>query len=198
MKISVSGRHMKVGQSLEQHVETRVEDVIKKYLLGVTQVTVVFSKENHGFYKADITAHESTGLGLVNGSSDSDDVYTSFDSALIKLEKQLRKHRDKIKMHYKGHPKEGGGISLVKGTKYVIPSKEGLEEEEVAENDHPITIAEKATDIEYLSVSEAIMKMDLAALPALLFINSATGRLNVVYYRADGNISWVDPGDFAN
>ena len=184
---------MKVGQSLEQHIESRVGDVIKKYLLGVTKVTVVFSKESHGFYKADITAHESTGLGLVNGSSESDDVYTAFDLALIKLEKQLRKHRDKIKMHYKGHPKDGGGGSLIQGTKYVIPRQD--EDQAIVKNDHPITIAEKATDIEYLSVSGAIMKMDLAALPALLFINSSTGRLNIVYYRADGNISWVDPGE---
>jgi hypothetical protein len=61
--------------------------------------------------------------------------------------------------------------------------------------DHePVTIAEKGTNIENLTVSEAIMKMDLAHLPALMFINKLNNRINMVYHRHDGNISWVDPG----
>ncbi len=59
----------------------------------------------------------------------------------------------------------------------------------------PLVIAEKSTDIETLTVSEAVMKMDLSDLPALLFVNSAHGRVNVVYRRTDGNISWVDPAE---
>ena len=54
-------------------------------------------------------------------------------------------------------------------------------------------ISEKNTEIEELAVDQAIMKMDLANLPALVFINSANQRLNVVYHRKDGNISWIDP-----
>jgi len=42
-----------------------------------------------------------------------------------------------------------------------------------------------------------VMRMDLADLPALMFYNSSSGRLNVVYRRVDGNISWVDPEDVA-
>ena len=56
-----------------------------------------------------------------------------------------------------------------------------------------LVIAEKPTEIEVLTVSEAVMKMDLQDLPALMFFNSAHGGLNVVYRRTDGNISWVDP-----
>jgi len=59
--------------------------------------------------------------------------------------------------------------------------------------DAPVVIAEKAADLEKLTVSAAVMKMDLADLPALMFINASNGRLNVVYRRRDGNISWVDP-----
>ena len=56
-----------------------------------------------------------------------------------------------------------------------------------------MVIAEKPTEIEPLTVSQAVMKMDLQDLPAIMFFNSAHGRLNVVYRRIDGNISWVDP-----
>ena len=55
-------------------------------------------------------------------------------------------------------------------------------------------IAEQATEISLLSVSEAVMRMDLADHPVLMFRNSTSGELNVVYRRSDGNIGWIDPG----
>ena len=54
-------------------------------------------------------------------------------------------------------------------------------------------VAEQATEISLLSVSEAVMRMDLADQPVLMFRNSTTGELNVVYRRSDGNIGWIDP-----
>lgn len=68
---------------------------------------------------------------------------------------------------------------------------------ELEEKGAPAVIAEKSTNIERLSVSDAVMKMDLADLPALMFFNAGNGRLNVVYRRVDGNISWVDPEEVA-
>ena len=59
---------------------------------------------------------------------------------------------------------------------------------------HATVIAEQATEISLLSVSEAVMRMDLADQPVLMFRNSTTGELNVVYRRSDGNIGWIDPG----
>lgn len=68
------------------------------------------------------------------------------------------------------------------------------EERESDELDQSLNVInEKTTDIEELSVDEAIMKMDLADLPALVFINKLNKRINVVYHRKDGNISWIDP-----
>ena len=60
-----------------------------------------------------------------------------------------------------------------------------------------MVVAEKPTDILTLTVSQAVMKMDLADLPALMFYNAGNGRVNVVYRRVDGNISWVDPEEVA-
>ena len=54
-------------------------------------------------------------------------------------------------------------------------------------------VAEHATDIELLSVSDAVMRLDLAAQTVLMFRNTASGELNVIYRRADGNIGWIDP-----
>jgi hypothetical protein len=73
--------------------------------------------------------------------------------------------------------------------KYVINSRY---EEDKEPEEAPVIIAEKPTEIHHLSVSEAVMKMDLENLPALLFKNVKTGNISVVYYRKDGNISWVE------
>jgi len=55
-------------------------------------------------------------------------------------------------------------------------------------------VAETYTEIAVLSVGEAVMRMDLADQAVLMFRNSASGVLNVVYRRGDGHIGWIDPG----
>ena len=59
----------------------------------------------------------------------------------------------------------------------------------------PAIVAEMRTDIPTLTVGEAVMRLDLAQQPALMFCNSANGLMNMVYRRTDGNIGWVDPAN---
>ena len=104
-----------------------------------------------------------------------------------KIEKQLRRYKNRIKNHKVTKESE---FDLISGTKYVISP---LEEEDIENIEKsPTIIAEKVSGIENLSVKDAVMKMDLLNLPALLFINDASKKLNLVYYRKDGNISWID------
>ncbi len=84
------------------------------------------------------------------------------------------------------------------GTKYILADSGENEIEDMGDGDAPVIIAEKPAQIETLSVSDAVMRMDLGELPAVLFINKKTGNLNVVYRRDDGNISWIDPGTLSN
>ena len=56
-----------------------------------------------------------------------------------------------------------------------------------------MVVAEMTTEIPSLTVSEAVMRMDLANLSALMFHNLSHGGLNMVYRRSDGNIGWIDP-----
>ena len=60
---------------------------------------------------------------------------------------------------------------------------------------NPVIIAEKQTIIRELPVSDAVMELDLANRPFLLFKNAGHGRINIVYRRDDGNIGWIDPGN---
>ena len=106
---------------------------------------------------------------------------------MVSLEKQLRKYKSRLKDRH-----ERVKLSTVPASsavKYVLNSNFNEEEEE---GDNPLIIAEKPVDIETLSVSEAVMVMDLKNLPALMFYNTKSGRVNTVYYRKDGHISWID------
>ena len=57
----------------------------------------------------------------------------------------------------------------------------------------PVVIAEISAELPQLTVGEAVMRMDLADAPVLLFRNRSQGELNLVYRRGDGNIGWIDP-----
>jgi len=192
MQISVSGKGVEVGESLRSHIETQVEEHVKKYIDRVTSMHVVVSREAH-LFRVDITGNLGTHSGLVVRSrGELEDVYAAFDEALEKTSKQLRRYKRKITNHHKAP--HGSALRQVKGKKYVLPPETGEHDDDKQSG---LVIAEKPTDIETLTVSEAVMKMDLQDLPALMFFNSAHGGLNVVYRRADGNISWIDPESLA-
>lgn len=194
MQISVSGKQLDVGQSLRTHVERRLSDGVSKYFEKAIDANVVFSKQSH-LFRADVLVNEGTGTGIViKGNGTANDIYASFDQAADRIEKQLRRYKRKIKNHHKKKFNEltAEELALIEGTKYVLTEKE----EEHKEEDAPLIIAEKAVKIKKLTVSEAVMEMNLQNLPALVFINKGNGGLNVVYHRVDGNISWIDPGEF--
>jgi len=192
MNIVVSGKNIDVGSALKVHVETRLNDSINKYLDRVTDATVVLTKESH-LFRTDININAGTHSRLVVKSSGQDhDIYASFNAAAERIEKQLRRYKRKLKNHHKNNKADTPEEAIQQGRKYVIQQEEEAHDES-NDNDTPLIIAEKSTDIEKMTVGEAVMKMDLAELPALMFINKMSGNPNVVYKRADGNISWIDP-----
>lgn len=195
MQINVAGKGVEVGEALRTHMEKQIDEHVSKYIDRVSNMSAVVSREAH-LFRVDITGNIGTHAGMaVRGRGQSEDVYAAFDEALQRVSKQLRRYKRKLTNH---HKLSHGGEPLpdtrrVKGMKYVLPPETGEQED----NHSGLIIAEKPTDIETMTVSEAVMKMDLQDLPALMFFNSAHGGLNVVYRRVDGNISWVDPRENA-
>ncbi|MCC8400007.1 MAG: ribosome-associated translation inhibitor RaiA [Rickettsia endosymbiont of Culicoides impunctatus] len=189
MQISVSGQHISIGNSLQDYVKSRTTQVAEKYFSTIVSANVHFSKQ--GFQLVcDIVMNDGTGRHIVlKGNAASDDIYSAFDTALSRLEKQLRKYKSKLKDR---HDRIKISEAAPKAVKYTITPHEHEDEDNVPASDNPVIIAEKSVEILTLSVSEAVMKMDLENLPALMFQNSNTNRINIVYYRRDGNISWID------
>jgi len=191
MQISVSGQHISIGASLQEYVRSRITSSIQKYFDHAPGANIHFNKQNHEFL-CDIIVNDGTGRHtVIKSNSSSNDIYSAFDEALTKVEKQLRKYKSKLKDH--SHRMKVSEITP-DVVKYIIApnSNASGEDEEEIDIDNPVIVAEKATKILKLSVGQAVMKMDLENLPALMFQNVKNDRINIVYYRKDGNISWVD------
>ena len=185
MQILVSGKKLKVGQSLTQYVNEKVDYLIDKYFEKIVNINVVFSKQGHMF-TCDILFNEGSKKKIViKSKAHSDEVYNAFDMALVRIEKQLRKYKSKLQDKAS---KININIAAEEAMKYILSPEEIKEDKAI----NPPIIAEKPVEILTLSVSDAVMKMDLENLPALMFRNVRNDRINVVYYRKDGNISWVD------
>jgi ribosomal subunit interface protein len=187
MNITVYGKHIKIGESLEKHVIDHLTITVKKYFKDALNAHVTIEKQGQ-LFETEIIVNEGTGTGiLIKSNGHEYDSYRSFNVANEKIEKQLRRYKNRIKDHKK-HKEHS--IDLISGMKYVISP---LEDSDIDDNEKsPTIIAEKTSNVASLSVKDAVMKMDLLNLPALLFINDATKKLNLVYYRKDGNISWID------
>lgn len=190
MQLHISGRHVDLGESFQEHAEKRLQEGLSKYLDRITNVDVVVSKQAHNQFRVDIHGNTGTHSGIViKSQGEASEIYAAFDDAATKAEKQLRRYKRRLKDH---HARDTtGGRKNATAKKYVL-QPESLDAELAEKHDH-VVIAEKATDLATLTVSDAVMKMDLADLPALMFYNASNGHLNVIYRRADGNISWVDP-----
>jgi len=192
MQLHISGRHVDLGAAFQGHVEKRLNDGLSKYLDRIVSVDVVVSKEAHHQFRVDIHGNTGTHAGLtLKSQGGANEIYAAFDDAATKVEKQLRRYKRRIKDH---HQQDKAEVRSLSARKYVLKPEDDAELEAKGA---PVVVAETATHVETLTVSEAVMKMDLANLPALMFVNAGNGRANVVYRRQDGNISWVDPEEIA-
>jgi ribosomal subunit interface protein len=97
MRISISGKHMETGEALKSHVENQLTSAVGKYFKDAINAQAIFSKRAN-FFECEIIVNEGIKNGLaVTAKDESDDVYGAFDSALAKAEKQLRRHKRKLK-----------------------------------------------------------------------------------------------------
>lgn len=189
MRIQVTGKQIDVGDALRSRVESRLQDVVGKYFEHPVDAVVTFSKDGHSFV-CDSSVHLSTGL-TTQARATANDVYDSFEGAVERMEKQLRRYKRRLKDH---HRSRQNPIESVLAASYVLAGNPGEDAPE-PETLQPVIIAETRTKVKSLSVGEAVMQMELEGAAFLVFRNDAHGGVNVVHQRADGNIGWIDPGD---
>lgn len=186
MLYQISGKQIDIGEALQTHVKDEMSAAVSKYAEQPTSANVVFSRIAHEFV-CEATVHFSTGL-TAQAKAYATEIYAAFDSCCDKMEKQLRRHKRRLKDHHKDRSEP---IELTGGSSYILAATEENDSDDASLQ--PMIIAEMETQIPSISVGEAVMQMELRGAPLLVFRNEKTGGINVVYAREDGNVGWIEP-----
>jgi putative sigma-54 modulation protein len=182
MQVNITFRNMFATDALRSHVEAKLRHMVAKYLDKVTEAHVTLSLERY-LHHADINLH--AGTFHVRGKEKSEDMYASIDMAVDKIERQLKKYKERIKSHKPGHH----GHTPVRVRHEILAAHEG----------EPVPANQVIRSNEFLakpmSIEEAVMQMDLLNNDFLVFTRPDTNEVSVVYRRKDGNYGVLHPNE---
>ena len=187
MQIQITGKHMDLGDALRGRIETGLEAAVSKYF-NRTGDARVFVSQQGPFVEVDCNVHLPSGI-ILQSTGKAGDPYAALEDSLDKMEKRVRRYKRRLKDHHRDRTEP---VELFGASSYILaPEVEAAEAE--PDTLQPVIVAEMETKIQSLSVGEAVMQMELAGAPILVFKNEGKDGLNVVYRRDDGNIGWIDP-----
>lgn len=193
MRIQVAGRQMDVGEALRTRIENELASGVGKYFNRATDAVVTVAKNGGGqSIEVDCTVHLASGISL-QAEGHGGDAHTAFDDALGKLEKRVRRYKRRLRNHHANHKSP---LPAEDASAYVLAPLQDESEadaEPPATDAAPLVIAETKLSVRTMTVSMAVMQLDLSESPVLLFRNAKSGALNLVYRRKDGNVGWIDP-----
>ena len=190
MTLRISGKSISVGEALRSRVSERTDEVLRKYFDGNYSGHITLSKDGFGF-RTDCSLHLDSGITL-EADSNATDAYASADQALLMIEKRLRRYKSRLKdRSARKTYAANAALADIDAPSYVIEAPAEGDEEVTAYS--PVIIAESTTSMKRLSVSEAVMELDLTGSACIVFQHGSSGRVNIIYRRADGNVGWVDP-----
>ncbi|WP_293904880.1 ribosome-associated translation inhibitor RaiA [Phenylobacterium sp.] len=194
MQVHVTGKHVDVGEALRTRVADELSSSIAKYFdRAGGSADVVVSREGSAF-KVDCAVALASGQQLTTHGLGGD-AHLAFDSAMEKMAKRIRRYKNRLKSHH--------SAALAKQAEsaayFVIAAVEGDDADEALDDGgghvfpEPMIIAETEKVVRSMTVSMAVMELDLTEAQTIVFRNAAHGGLSVVYRRPDGNIGWIDP-----
>ena len=190
MTLRISGKSISVGDALRSRVSERTDEVLRKYFDGNYSGHITLSKDGFGF-RTDCSLHLDSGITL-EADSNASDAYASADQALVMIEKRLRRYKSRLKdRSARKTYAANAALADIDAPSYVIEAPAEGDEEVTTYS--PVIIAEATTSLKRFSVSEAVMELDLTGAACIVFQHGSSGRVNIIYRRADGNVGWVDP-----
>jgi putative sigma-54 modulation protein len=177
MQITTTFRHMDPSEALKGYAEEKLERV-KKYIDEpiVVQVFLTVEKIRH-MAEVTITAKGIT----IKAAEESNDMYASLDAVSDKIERQLRRFKERIKAH---KPSEARERQVQKSI---------VEARSLEESKPPVIIKTKSFTMKPMSVEEAVMQMELLHKDFLVYTEASTESVSVVYRRKDGNYGVIAP-----
>lgn len=180
MDITFTGRHQGVTESLKSYLTSKLERVIKN-IPKVNGVHVIIDSERFQ-HKVEVLIHLNH--RRVRAAEKTDNLTASMDQVVDKLERQLKKYKDKLQYH---RTKDKGDRILDQTTSEVV------EESEDEMKGEPKLIRSRKFAVKPMDPGEASMQLKLVEDNFLVFLNSQTNCVNVIYKRKDGNFGLIEP-----
>ncbi|MCP4502169.1 MAG: ribosome-associated translation inhibitor RaiA [Deltaproteobacteria bacterium] len=193
MQVSVTFRHMEPTDALKSFADEKVNK-ISKIIHSPTDAYVVLSVEKY-MHKADITI---TANGItMRGKEKSEDMYFSIDRAMSKIERQAQRYHDKISSH---KPREGRSTKVKLNMLQAAADTDAALQDRLAEDakarftekNRARIVETKELDAKPMNVDEAIMQMELLHNDFLVFVNSETSGVSVLYRYDEDTFGLID------
>jgi ribosomal subunit interface protein len=194
MQVQVTGKHVDVGDALRTRVSDELSSSIGKYFDRGGGADVVVSREGHSF-KVDCAVTLASGQQLTSHGLGGD-AYMAVGAAISKMETRIRRYKRRLKDHHHqalAKQQETAAYYVLQPTDFEDEDEGDSLADSLASYPEPMVIAETETPFRTMTVSMAVMQLDLTEAQAIVFRNAAHGGFSVVYRRADGNIGWIDP-----
>ncbi len=176
MNIIVTGRHLEITPALKNYAEEKVKK-FERYLSDISEAVVTLSIEKKYRHKAEVLL-KANGV-LIQAEGVTGEIYSSIDDVSDKLERRVKKYKEKLLTHRKG-----GVLKSGETPKSPSPAHE-------AETGR--IIKNKRFELKPMSPDEASMQMELLDKDFYVFVNDITGDINVIYLRRDGNFGLIEP-----
>jgi len=188
MSLRISGKNIDIGEALRTHVTERLTSATAKYFDGGgVSGHVTIAPEGSG-YRTDCNLHLTSGI-VLQADGRAQEPYAAFDQAADRIEKRLRRYKSRLKSHHDHHE----SVKAESVPSYVLQAPDP--EAEAPAEFNAAVIAESTTQLRRLTVSAAVLHLDLTGAPVVVFRHAGTGRVNIVYRRGDDHIGWIDaPG----
>lgn len=171
MRTKITCRHCELEPGLKEHIENKIEH-LSRYFDRVDEAHVVLQTEGHRCI-ADITVHASR--AVISSEQTADDMRSAFDRSMDKVERQIRRYKERIRKH-KG----------TETTADVAMMSAGASMEDIG------MVPEKLAS-RSMSAEEAFKELEELKVAFLVFMNSETNTVNVIYRRDDGDFGLVEP-----
>ena len=186
MTVQITARHIEVPDSLKEFIESRVTK-LEKFIDGITDVHVTLATEKYRQI-AEINVH-GRGSVYLSATESSEDLRASFTQAIEQIQGQAKKHREK-KI---GKKRRRAQHDISEATLNVLAAETAAAAESASGEQSRRIIESRRFVVKPLSVEEAVLTIDDSGEEFLVFRNSESERVNVIYRRADGNFGLIDP-----
>lgn len=191
MQVQVSGKHVDVGEALRERVSDELNATIGKYFDRGGAADVVVTRDGYEF-RVDCAVTLASGQYLQSHGLGGD-AHAAFDAALGKIATRVRRYKNRLR----SHTAQATARQAETAAAFVLksPAEEDVDDWQSEDHAPPaaMVIAETEEVLKTMTVSMAVMELDLTESRTIVFRNAAHGGLSVVYRRPDGNIGWIDP-----